>query len=156
MPTPTLTSLLDRGAVTVGLEATDKRDAIARLVEGLADLEGVVNPTRLAADVEAREAQLTTGVGEGLALPHARTPAVSQTVAAFATLAGPVDWQALDGEPVTVVLLLAGPEADRATHVRLLAQVSRVLSAAGVRQRLATAATASEVRAVLVEAERGG
>ena len=153
---PSLASVLGPDCVAVGVEATSKADAIGRLVALVASAPAVADPARLAADVAAREAQMTTGVGEGLALPHARSPAVTGTVAALATLEAPVDWDALDGAPVDLVLLLAGPEADRAAHVRLLARVSRVLSAPGVRARLAAAADADDLRAAIAEAERKG
>ena len=135
--------------VEVGLRAATKAEAIDALVARLAGVDGVEDADRLGADVAAREARMSTGVGDGLALPHARTPAVARTVAALATLAEPVDWGALDGQPVGIVLLLAGPEADRRAHVRLLAHVSRVLSDADVRARLAAAPTADDLRAAL-------
>ena len=138
--------------VAVGLEAPDKADALRQMVALVAGAPEVADPDRLVADVAAREARMSTGVGGGLALPHARSPAVTGTVAAVATLAAPVDWDALDGAPVDLVVLLAGPEADRAAHVRLLAQVSRVLSAPGVRARLSAAPDADAVRAALASA----
>lgn len=127
---------------------------IDHLIGLLATSGAVLDPARLAADVRTREDRMSTGVGEGLALPHTRTAAVTHTVIALATLATPVDWSALDGAPVEVVLLFAGPEADRAAHVHLLAQVSRVLSADGVRQRLMEARSVAELLEVLARAER--
>ena len=155
MTAATLAALLPLDHVEVGLRAATKAEAIDALVARVARADGVVDGARLRADVAAREARMSTGVGDGLALPHARTPAVTQTVGALATLAEPVDWGALDGEPVALVLLLAGPESDRAAHVRLLAHVSRVLSDPGVRAELAAAATADDLRAVIGATERG-
>lgn len=152
MPAATLATLLRPGHIEVGLRAATKAEAIGALVDRIAGAPEVRDAERLRADVTAREARMSTGVGDGLALPHARTPAVTATVGALATLAQPLDWGALDGEPVTLVLLLAGPEADRAAHVRLLAHVSRVLSLATVRAELAAAADADDLRAILVAA----
>jgi mannitol/fructose-specific phosphotransferase system IIA component (Ntr-type) len=78
---------------------------------------------------------------------------VTSTVATLCTLAAPVDWDAHDGEPVDLVLLFAGPEAARASHVRLLAHLSRVLSAADVRRRIAEAGTPEELVAAVTAAE---
>ena len=151
MPAATLAPLLRH--VEVGLRAATQAEVLDALVSRVADAPEVRDAERLRADVAAREARMSTGVGDGLALPHARTSAVTGTVAALATLAEPLDWGALDGEPVTLVLLLAGPEADRAAHVRLLAHVSRVLSPTTVRVELAAAATADDLRAAVAAAE---
>ena len=152
MPTP-LTSLLDRDRIRVRLESTSKAVLLESMVHLVATHEAVRDPDRLLRDVKAREATMSTGVGEGLALPHARTLAVSETVAAFATLRSPVPFDALDGQPVHLVLLLAGPEADRAAHLHTLSWVSRILSDAGVRRHLSAAASADDVLAVLHDAE---
>ena len=148
---PTLTDLLDPSRVAVGVSVRTQAEATARALARLEGHPAVRDPARLAADVRARERVLSTGVGEGVALPHARTPAVTGTVAVLLTLAEPVDWQALDGAPVDLVVLFAGPEGQRAAHVRLLAQISRTLSRAGVRQHLAEAGTPEAAIAALDE-----
>ncbi|MEM1115356.1 MAG: PTS sugar transporter subunit IIA [Bacteroidota bacterium] len=147
-----LADLLDQ-SVGVCLDVADKGEAIGRLVALVAGAEAVVDADRLGEDVRAREAQMSTGVGGGLGLPHARTDAVTATVAAFATLDPPVAFDALDGEPVRLAFLLAGPEADRARHLRLLSRVSRVMSDPALRQRLYDAATPAEVLAAIRDAE---
>ncbi|PAP76898.1 PTS sugar transporter subunit IIA [Rubrivirga marina] len=150
---PRLADLLAPDRVAVRVSVATREEAVDIAVGLLADCPSVVDPARLAADVEGREALMSTGVGEGLALPHARTSAVTSTVATLCTLAVPVDWDAHDGAPVDLVLLFAGPEAARATHVRLLAHLSRVLSAAKVRHRIAEAETPEALVAAVVEAE---
>ena len=148
-----LSTLLSPDRIRVGLDVATKAEAIDALVALAAASPSVLNRDQLRDDVWTRERRVSTGVGQGLALPHARTAAVSETVAAFATLARPVDYGALDGAPVRLVLLLAGPEAERGRHVRLLSRVSLVMSDAGVRQRLADAETAGAVLREVREAE---
>lgn len=148
-----LSDLLAPDRIRVRLAASTKPEILGQMAALVASAPAVLDARQLAADVEAREAEMSTGVGGGLALPHARTPAVEQTVAAFATLAAPVDYDALDGAPVRLVLLLAGPEGDRARHVRLLGRVSLVLSDAAVRDRLLAAGSPEDVLAVIREAE---
>lgn len=150
---PSLSALLSPARVRVRLAAATKGEVLDGVLALVAPAPAVRDADRLAADVRAREAEMSTGVGGGLALPHARTPAVERTVAAFATLAAPVAYDALDGAPVRLVLLLAGPEGARAEHVRLLARVSLVLAGPAVRDRLLAATTPAEVLAVLEEAE---
>ncbi len=154
MPTDRpLSSLLTPDRVHVGLDASTKADVLRRVVALAATSPAVTDAAQLLADVEAREAMLSTGVGGGLALPHARSAAVRETVAAFATLAAPVDFEALDGEPVRLVLLLAGPDSDPGAHVRLLSRVSRLMSAAAVRERLLAATDPADFCTVLSDAE---
>ena len=155
-PPALLSDLLAPARIAVGVEAATKAEALAALLALLDGHGAVHDAARLHADVETREALMSTGVGEGLALPHARTSAVTATVAALATFASPVDWDAIDGAPVTLALLFAGPEGERAGHVRFLARASRVLSASGVRQRLEGAPTPGALAAALAEAERAG
>ena len=150
---PPLTALLTPASVTVGLLAETKADVLRAVVRLAASSAAVRDAALLLADVEAREATLSTGVGDGIALPHARTAAVTETVAALVTLARPVEFEALDGAPVCLALLLATPEGAPGAHVRLLGRVSRLLSAPGVRDRLLAAATPEDFCTALADAE---
>ncbi len=150
---PLLTSLLTTASVRVGLLAETKADVLTGVVRLAASSPAVRDAAQLLADVEAREATLSTGVGDGIALPHARTAGVTETVAALVTLARPVDFESLDGEPVCLALLIATPEGAAGQHVRLLGRVSRLLSQPGVRDRLLEAATPEDFCAALADAE---
>lgn len=155
MPTlPSFADLLHPDRIVLRDRAGDKREHLRRGAARLATSDAVLDRDRLAADLEGREARQSTGVGEGVALPHTRTPAVVRTVATLATLAEPADWNALDGVPVDLVVTFAGPENEPGRHVRLLAQVSRVLSAPGVRAQLAQAATPVAALDALRDAEQ--
>lgn len=148
-----LVDLLAPDQIGVGLAAADKEGVLDAMIRLVAPSPDVLNTERLAADVRRREARMSTGVGEGLAFPHARSPAVRRTVVAFATLRPGVDFDAIDGAPVSLVFFLAGPEDARAQHVRLLSRVSRLMSDRDVRQRLADAAGPDAVLATIHAAE---
>jgi PTS system fructose-specific IIA component len=148
-----VSALLAPGRVRVGLPGATKEDVIEGVVGLLAGAPAVTDLRRVRADVFGREALMSTGVGKGLALPHARTGAVTETVAAFAVTAAPMDYGAFDGEPVRLVLLLLGPEAERGTHVRLLSRISRLMSDDAFRARLVTAPTSQAVLDAFREAE---
>ena len=150
-----LSSLLTSERVGIGLDVPDKADLLRRIVGLAATSPAVRDAARLLADVEAREATLSTGVGDGLALPHARSSAVTETVAAVATLAVPVDYDALDGAPVRLVLLIASPDSDPAAHVRLLGRISRLLVLPGMRDALLAAPDAGAFCDALARAEDG-
>ena len=153
MSVPTLASLLAPERVRVGLVADSKVAVLDALAALAATSPAVHDGEALREAVWDRERRMSTGVGQGLAFPHARTSAATGTVAAFAALADPIDYGALDGAPVRLVLLLAGPEAERGRHVRILSRVSLVMSDEGVRQRLAAARTSDEVLREIREAE---
>ena len=148
-----LSTLLTPQRVRVGLDASSKSDVLRAMVSLAARSSEVRDWRKLLADVQAREALISTGVGQGLALPHARTDAVTETVAAFATLAEPVDYASLDGAPVRMVLLIAGPEHQKTQHLRLLSRASRVMADPDTRQRLLDAPSSDSVLDVLADAE---
>lgn len=148
-----LATLLASSRIRVGLHTTSKSAVLADLVDLAATSEAVRDADRLLEAIEAREARLSTGVGQGIAFPHARTGAVTETVVVFATLAEPVDFESLDGEPVRLVLLLAGPEREPKGHLRLLSRASRLFSDPAIRERLLEAGAPDEVLEVFTEAE---
>ena len=148
-----LSSLLAPERVAVGLDVPTKADLLRHVVALAATAPAVTDARRLLADVEAREATLSTGVGDGLALPHARSAALTETVAALVTLATPVDYDALDGAPVRLALLIASPDGDPGAHVRLLSRISRLLVRPGVREAFLAAPDAAAFCAALAQAE---
>ena len=148
-----ISALLAPARVRVGLEGRTKAEVIENVVVLLDGAPGVADVGRVREDVARREALMTTGVGRGLALPHARSAGVTETVAAFAVTAGPIDYGAFDGEPVRLVLLMATPESVGGTHVRLLSRISRLMSDNAVRARLLAAADGAAVLTAFQEAE---
>lgn len=151
---PSLTDLLALDRIGVGVHAADKTDLIEQALQRVQGHPAVLDAEALREAVWARERTLSTGVGLGLALPHARTAAVAETVCALLTTAHPVPYEAHDGKPVSLVFLLAGPEGERGAHVRLLGRISRLLSDAAFRQQLLDAPDATAALALIEAAER--
>lgn len=148
-----ISSLLRSETVAVGIPGGNKDTVIDAVVDLLAADDRVQSIDRLREAVHEREEQMSTGVGLGLALPHARTDAVSDTVAAFAVTSEPAEFQAPDGEPVRLVFLLAGPRADVSLHIRVLSRISRLMQRDRLRTRLLATTSAAEVIAAFEEAE---
>ncbi|GAB5534661.1 MAG: PTS sugar transporter subunit IIA [Rubricoccaceae bacterium] len=153
MPNRPLTSLLAPERISVGLAMASKDEVLAEMARMASTSAAVSDPDLLLRDVLAREARMSTGVGNGLALPHARTQAATESLLTLATLASPIDYAALDEQPVRLVVMLAGPEADRVAHLHILGRVSRVLSDAVVRSRIEDASSSDEVLAAIRSAE---
>lgn len=143
--TLSIAELLKPEAVRVGLPGTDKAGVIDAATELLGTYDAVTDLAQVRADVLAREAQMSTGVGKGLALPHARSAAVRDTVAAFAVTEEPVEFGSIDGKPVRLVFVLVGPEGERSRHIKLLSRVSRLMNRDDFRAQLLEARTPEEV-----------
>ncbi len=125
---PVVSRLLSEGSIIVPIRATDKQSLLDTLLETACKSSLVANCIEARKAVLEREKQMSTGVGGGLAIPHARTDAVSGTVAVMGILETPVPYDALDGKDVQLVLLLLGPRNDTSRHIRILSRVSRLMS----------------------------
>ena len=100
-----------------------------------------------------REAKLSTGIGAGVALPHGKCSALDELALVGGRTSRPVDFEALDEAPVSIVLMLVGPESAAGLHVKTLGQISRLLREQTVRNRLVGADTPQEFLSAIREAE---
>ena len=148
-------ALLAPERVAVGLPGATKPEVLDAMIALVAGHPAVRDPEALRAAILAREAVMSTGVGKGVGLPHAKTDAVKGTLAAFSVTARPVAFGAIDDEPVRLLFLLVGTEAAKSQHIKILSRVSRLLNQASVREALVAARTAREVLAVFETAEAG-
>lgn len=117
------------------LHASSRRQALQLLIEAAADIEPIDQRGALEAAL-LRERLSGTGVGEGVAIPHARLPGLTTTLAVFARLDPAVDFGAIDGLPADLVLLLLTPAENGADHLKALAGASRLLRRSDVRDKL--------------------
>ena len=150
-----LTDILTTSRIDLDLDAGNKDGVIERLVSlVVTTVSGIDRDTVLRA-VHAREKLMSTGVGNSVAIPHGKTKAVSSLVAAFGRCSEPIDYDALDGQPVSLIFLLVGPEDAAGPHIKALSRISRLLSYEEFRKRLVEAVTPEEVlEAISAEEER--
>ncbi len=121
-----LSDLLAPDAVLPTLKVNSKKQAIQELAEKAAELAGL--PEReIFETLLQRERLGSTGVGNGIAIPHGKLPKIGRLFGLFARLERPIDFDALDSEPVDLVFLLLAPEAAGADHLKALARVARIL-----------------------------
>ncbi|MFJ4756452.1 fructose-specific PTS transporter subunit EIIC [Streptomyces sp. NPDC088763] len=147
-----LSGHLTERTVRVRLDAADKAAAIREMAALLARSDRVVDEDELVATALRREEQGTTGLGEEIAVPHAKTDAVSAPVVGFARSAEGVEWDSPDGTKARLVFMIAVPEAAAGDeHLRILALLSRKLTDAGFRERLLAAPDEAAVVEVLRE-----
>lgn len=148
-----IADLLQPETVRVRMPGGEKDEVLDAVIDLLDGVEGVTDLAQVRRDVFARERQMSTGVGMGLALPHARSAAVTETLAAFATTTAGVPFAAHDGQPVSMIFLLVGPEGERGRHIRLLGRISRLMNRDAFRKRLLDAATPAEALTLFRDAE---
>jgi mannitol/fructose-specific phosphotransferase system IIA component (Ntr-type) len=132
----TISDVLTHDLVIPTLEARGAEDAISTLSSRLATAHADVDGAQLVEVLLARERQVTTALGDGVAIPHARIPGLERTVAAFGRSPDGIAWGSLDGRPTQLVLLLAGPASTPGTYLKTLASVSRLLGDRRCRERL--------------------
>lgn len=135
--------ILDEPRIDVALSVTDKRealDAMARLL--CVGAAAATDPKALSEVLSAREALGSTGVGDGVAIPHGRVPGLDRFVAALAVSRGGIPFESIDGEPVDVLFALVGPERASGEHLKCLARIGRLLRDPGVRRCLRESADA--------------
>lgn len=148
-----LTEILKPQNILVPLSAATKTQAITDLVELLAR-NGEVKDARQVIDaVMEREATRTTGIGSGLAIPHGKCNGTDHLVMAIGKPATPIDFQAIDGRPVTLIWLLTSPPDKTGPHIHALARISRLMSIDKFRLALNTAKTAQELFDIIVQQE---
>ncbi len=120
-----LSDVLSPGAVVLDLKASSKRQVLRALAERVAEAHALDARPVLEALLE-REKLGTTGIGDRLAIPHAKLDGLDRLVGVFARLQTPVDFDALDDEPVDLVFLLLAPTGAAAEHLKALARVARI------------------------------
>ena len=146
-----LSDLLRTNAVLVPLHVTSREQAVSLLVDAL-DLPGApAGRDELKSAILSREAAGSTGIGNGVAIPHARTAKIASPYLALARAAQPIDFKSADGKPVTLVFLLAVPAADPKSHLAVLAALSRMAMDKKLLRRLNKADSPDEFRAILAE-----
>ncbi|MFC4767971.1 PTS sugar transporter subunit IIA [Effusibacillus consociatus] len=145
-----LTALIKPETVLMSLDVQSKEECIQTMAETLAKAGFVTEPDTYVEAVVNREKTGSTGVGFGVAIPHGKSKGVAQPGVAFAKLAKPVDWKSLDGNPVSVVFLIAVPEENVGNeHLQILVAISRKLIHEDFRNELFEATSVEDVFRIL-------
>jgi PTS system nitrogen regulatory IIA component len=139
-------------SVVPSLKAKTKKQLLQELASRAGRLTGL--PERGIFDVLLQRERLgSTGLGQGVAIPHGKIAGLKGIVGIFARLAEPIDFDAVDGEPVDIVFLLLAPEGAGADHLKALARISRLLRAGSAVEKLRVSKDTAALYAVLTEGE---
>ena len=145
-----ITDIITQAAVIPSLRATSKKQALQELAHRSQELLGL--PERAVFDVLMERERLgTTGIGNGIAIPHGKPAGIQHLSGIFARLERAIDFESIDEQPVDLIFLLLAPESAGADHLKALARVSRLLRDKSVCDKLRTADSADALYAVLTE-----
>jgi mannitol/fructose-specific phosphotransferase system IIA component (Ntr-type) len=149
-----ITKLLSPGSICVGLQGETKDEILESMLDTLEGHPAVVDLEQVREDVATREKMMSTGVGQGLGLPHAnKTAGVTETIAVFAVTEEPIEFRAIDDEPVRLLFMLLGPETSRSQHIKVLSRISRLMNRHQIRDALLAARSPEEVVEILSDGE---
>lgn len=147
-----ITTLISPESVIPNLKVTSKKQALQELAREAAALTGLHERAVFDTLLE-RERLGTTGVGNGIAIPHGKLPQLGRLHGLFARLERPIDFEAIDEQPVDLIFLLLAPESAGADHLKALARVSRLLRDKGMCEKLRGTDSAEGLYALLAESE---
>ena len=138
--------VLKRERIAENLSAKTKEEALAKLTDLLFESGALSDKDAFLKDVLEREAVSTTGIGNGIAIPHGKSANVKETTVAIGRLENEVEWESVDDKPVKLIVLLAVNEEDKTgVHVKLLSGMARKLAAEQICKRLLDAKDADEI-----------
>ncbi|KZE37294.1 PTS fructose transporter subunit IIA [Bhargavaea cecembensis] len=149
-----ITSLLTKDTVLLDLAASTKEAALSELVGKLDEAGKLSDREAFMNDILAREQQSTTGIGDGIAIPHAKSAAVREPAIAFGRSAGGIDYASLDGQPAHLFFMIAASEGANNDHLEALSRLATFLMDGKFRERVLNAASADEVLAAVNDKER--
>jgi len=145
--------LLDEKFILTEFNSDDKEDVINELINLYDGNEKVSDIEKVRKAILDREKIMSTGVGKGFAIPHGKTNAVNDIIAAFGKTTRDIDYDALDGNPVHFVFLLVGRDDMVGKHIKLLSRISRLMNKDEFREKLINAGSKEEIINIFKEEE---
>ena len=148
-----ISEILNENVIVTNLAGTTKAEILNAMIDLAAKSDRVVDKEKMRSAIFEREKIMSTGVGSGFAIPHGKTDAVQDIVAAFAITDNPIDYQSLDDQPVRIVFLLVGKDNSVGPHIKLLSRISRLMNKEDFRKRLLEANSPSDVLQIFRDEE---
>lgn len=149
-----LTDILSTDVIKIPLEGLEKNAVIEEMVDILYQAQKTNKRDDVLQAIQQRERVMSTGMGDGVAIPHAKSDGVEKLTAAFGITKQGVDFQAIDGKPVRIVFLLVGPNDQAGPHLKALSRISRLMHRKEFRQCLAKSRNAEQVLSAIEKEER--
>ncbi len=148
-----ISELLNPQAIVADLKAKDKTGTLAELTDALIACEPSLNRDEVIAVLEEREKLGSTGIGDGVAIPHGKLAGIPELKLVFGRSKGGVDFESMDGQPAYLFFLLIAPEESVGVHLKTLARISKLLKDSKVRKKLLEAADQDAIYQIILEEE---
>jgi len=148
-----ITDILNEKVIVTKLPGTTKSEVLNAMIDLAATSDRVIDKEKMRSAILEREKIMSTGVGSGFAIPHGKTDAVQDIVAAFAITEQPIDYQSLDDQPVRIIFLLVGKDNSVGPHIKLLSRISRLMNKEEFRKRLIDSESSSEILQIFKQEE---
>jgi PTS system nitrogen regulatory IIA component len=145
--------LIEKKGVLVDLAATDKSQVLTEMSSFISSLYNLKEPSTIIQRVLERETDMSTGIGYGIAIPHARLETIDHVYMIAARLATPIEFAAIDDQPVDLLFMILSPKNTSAEHTQILSSLSKVMSYEHMREGLRTVKDAEAFCAMLAEGE---
>jgi fructose-specific phosphotransferase system IIA component len=149
-----LGDILKENLIKIPLEKTDKKEIILEMIDTMAAAGKIQDREKVMQSVLEREQMMSTGIGNGVAIPHGKSQAVQELVVALGIASQDVNFEALDGKPVRIVFMLVGPENSSSIHIKMLSRISRLLNQAVFRKKLTESLSNTDAMNLIVEEEK--
>jgi len=149
-----VSDILNKKRIITEFKSTSKEDVINEMIDALKDNESVIDLEKVRQVVLEREKIMSTGIGNGFAIPHGKTDGVKEIVAVFAKLKEPIDFDSVDGKPVNMIFLMVGREDAVSDHIKMLSRISRIMNKEEIHNKLLLAETADEILDIFEQEER--
>ena len=148
-----LSEILEQPCIKLEMQSTDKEESFEELVDILVQNGKIKDRKAVIEALKERERLGTTGIGEGLAIPHAKFSGIAKLTAAFGISRRGIDYDALDDEPVYIVIVVLAEENNPGPHIRLLAEIARLFQVPGFSEKLRQAASPKEILEIIAAEE---
>ena len=150
-----ITELLSPAAITVNMQATDKKSALVELTDAIVGVSEELDREQILKVLLERERLGSTGIGDGVAIPHGKLKNIDSLLLSFGCSKAGVDFDSMDGKPAHLFFLLLAPEESVGVHLKTLARISKLLKNPGVRNSLLAATDTDELfRIISAEEEK--
>jgi len=149
-----VSDVLSKEFIMPSLEACEKRELLDEMAENISDLVGGVDREDLLEVLLEREKLGSTGIGHGVAIPHAKLKGIERIVVAMGMSKSGVDFQSMDDKPVHIFFLIIAPEQSSAVHLKVLASISRLLKDAAFRAKLMKVESRDDIFNTIVEEDK--
>jgi len=148
-----IAELLDPAAIVAELQGGSKNEVLAELTDALLVANPKLNRAEVLRVLQERERLGSTGIGEGVAIPHGKLRNIDRQLIAFGLSSGGVEFDAMDGKPARLFFLLIAPEEAAGAHLKTLARISKLLKGSQVRERLRDATDRQQIYQIIAEEE---